>query len=322
MQTHIRQHLVIVICILSLILISCASKPISHTEKLVLKVERSDLLPFPIIRSYVADIVGNGEITAKPPRGLGDHPEWSPDGQWITFDTLYSDGVDNSSIYVMHADSKQKVLISNPQKPSFRPTWSPDGTNIAYFSHDDPAGIYIVNVNCILQDNEDCSLTPTFFGEGDSPDWSPDGSYIVYQLFGYGLRSDKIQIKKVDDSEKPIDNTPPNTTYCNDPHWSPDGTKIAVGCDANIYVMDADGSNVKQLTTSQNGGNAEPSWSPDGTRIIFTSTRDGLGECIGGLCGSGGVYSNAVFLMNADGTNIIRVSLRNDESVLWYERMP
>jgi Tol biopolymer transport system component len=322
MHTHIRQQLVIVICILSLILISCAAEPMSHTGKLVLKVERSDLIPFPVIRSYVTDIVGNGEIAVKLPRRLGDHPEWSPDGQWITFDTLYLDGVDNSSIYVMRADGKRRIRISNPQKSSFRPTWSPDGTNIAYFSRDDQTGIYIVNVSCILQDHKDCSLAPTFFGEGDSPDWSSDGSYIVYQLFGYGLRDDKIQIKKIDGSEKPIDITPPNTTYCNDPHWSPDGTKVVVGCDANIYVMDADGSNVKQLTTSQNGGNAEPTWSSDGIRILFTSSRDGLGECIGGLCGSGGIYSDAVFLMNADGTNIVRVSLRNDESVLWYEWIP
>lgn len=56
-----------------------------------------------------------------------------------------------------------------------------------------------------------------------------------------------------------------------------------------IYVMDADGSNVVQLTHSANGiVNDEPDWSPDGTQIAFRTNRDGDDE---------------IYVMAADGSN-------------------
>jgi WD40 repeat protein len=65
-----------------------------------------------------------------------------------------------------------------------------------------------------------------------------------------------------------------------EPAWAPDGSRIAFvhsggsSGDSQIYVMNADGSNVVQRT---NAGvyNSAPAWSPDGTRIAFSSSRDG-----------------------------------------------
>ena len=75
------------------------------------------------------------------------------------------------------------------------------------------------------------------------------------------------------------------------PVWSPDGTKLAFSRtispsqDSQIFVVNADGSNVVQLTST--GNNYGPAWSPDGTKIAFTSVRTG----------------NDIWLMNADGSN-------------------
>jgi TolB protein len=70
-----------------------------------------------------------------------------------------------------------------------------------------------------------------------------------------------------------------------DPAWSPAHDRIAFGRSANIHVMQADGSDLRQLTSS--GLDKAPTWSPDGQRIAFS--RQG---------GSGA----GIWVMNADGS--------------------
>jgi TolB protein len=74
--------------------------------------------------------------------------------------------------------------------------------------------------------------------------------------------------------------------------------------DFDIYVMDADGSNVRQLTRNASKGENEaddgsPSWSPDGQRIAFTSTRDHEGD---------GFDSEELYVMAADGDGQTRLT--------------
>ena len=67
------------------------------------------------------------------------------------------------------------------------------------------------------------------------------------------------------------------------PSYSPDGTQIAFrgdldlaepSGDEEIYVMNADGTNVRQLTSNADFDSA-PSWSPDGTRIALRARARG-----------------------------------------------
>lgn len=73
---------------------------------------------------------------------------------------------------------------------------------------------------------------------------------------------------------------------------SPDRMRIAFssnsGGNFDIYVMDADGSNVKRLTSDPATDN-EPAWTPDGQQIAFTSLRSGVAQ---------------VYLVNADGSDV------------------
>lgn len=82
------------------------------------------------------------------------------------------------------------------------------------------------------------------------------------------------------------------------PAWSPDGNRIGFISDRdsdrdnnlefrNIYVMNADGTNIQQLTDGSD--NQQLAWSPDGNRIAFTSVAD-------------------IYVMNADGSDVQQIT--------------
>lgn len=92
------------------------------------------------------------------------------------------------------------------------------------------------------------------------------------------------------------------------PMSSPDGTKICFQSnrtgDWEIYVMNTDGSNIRQLTHAA-GFDGGPVWSPDGKKIVFPSERDGDPE---------------IYIMNMDGSNQKRLTNTpgDDSHPHWY----
>jgi hypothetical protein len=95
-----------------------------------------------------------------------------------------------------------------------------------------------------------------------------------------------------------------------DPAWSPVGDQITfVSRDGNdeIYVINADGSNLRRLTSNTWEWDKHPSWSPDGTQIVFWSNR--------------GTGRRQLWIMNADGSNQrpLMDSRYNDWDPIWVK---
>lgn len=68
------------------------------------------------------------------------------------------------------------------------------------------------------------------------------------------------------------------------------------------------------------GLNRLPRWINDGQRIVFVSTkRDGLGKRIGDELDH---FSEAIFIMDLDGSNLQRIGNNQDEWILWYSIIP
>jgi TolB protein len=126
----------------------------------------------------------------------------------------------------------------------------------------------------------------TFGGLDDYPAWSPDRRKIAFSR-GDGVNTE-IYVKSLSGGrEIPVG-------VGMRPSWSPDGKQLAFMRFAtgnwDIYVMNADGSNVRRLTTDP-AFDASPHWAADGSLIAFTSDRTGTSE---------------IFAMKADGSSPTR----------------
>jgi Tol biopolymer transport system component len=128
-------------------------------------------------------------------------------------------------------------------------------------------------------------------GEPDAQEAATNGK-IVYA--GYDTETQRTHIYTMNPDGTGVTNltkdyTDPNWApripYSDGPEWSPDGTKILASgssvsngscCSRNVYVMNADGTNVQRLTTSPStseGEDFQATWAPDGSWLAFVSTR-------------------------------------------------
>jgi Tol biopolymer transport system component len=100
--------------------------------------------------------------------------------------------------------------------------------------------------------------------------WSPDAKHILF----WKQSKTGWDIWRCDTEGKDATNlTKAETGGCRSPAYSPDGSRIAFMRDdpAGVYIMDADGSNQKRLTTLGHR-DVPPSWSPDSKQIAFVAT--------------------------------------------------
>ena len=199
-------------------------------------------------------------------------------------------------IHVIQADgSGDPVMLSMHPSYDIHPSWSPDGSQIAFeANHEDPTDqehMYIYTIN-----SDGSQLTR--ITEADAvyamPDWSPDGSRIV-------MASDKQEpgntdLYVMDLKTKELTRLTDDPDAEGDPSWSPDGSQIAFTSNRdgslNIYILDVDSGEITQLTQGTSG-NGNPSWSPDGKKILFVSNRDDDVE---------------IYVMDADGENQTRLT--------------
>jgi Tol biopolymer transport system component len=92
------------------------------------------------------------------------------------------------------------------------------------------------------------------------------------------------------------------------PTWSPTGSQIVfsavVGGHRDLYVVDADGTGLRQLTDTPDFDEFAPAWSPDSTQIVFQANPEAQWD---------------IYAMNADGTDRRRLTTdaANDTSPDW-----
>lgn len=276
------------------------------------------------ICSLNADGSGVTRLTATPSHNNGQ-AAWSPDGTKIAF---WSDRSGTPQIFVMNADGSGVTQLTNdPTADYARPAWSPDGTRIAYTRYvESSVGGGGRNNGDIWIMNADGSGQVQVTGNPSDgevwdywPTWSPDGTRIAFARIVWSVvcggdrtgggcqdvhSGPEVTVANTDGS------SPMDLTGGTMPAWSPDGTKIAFARRSDIdpydaYVVNLDGSGLTKLTQPvANTGvtdeiypatNYRPAWSPDGTQILFWSDRNDNS-------------SGALFLVNADGSGVVKVT--------------
>ncbi len=224
----------------------------------------------------------------------------------------------HEDVYVIKANGNGLTQVTRDPAADFDPTWSPEGTQIAYRHQ---AGPHTTQTDIFLTavgSGEPTDLTMSRGVSDWGPAWSPVGAWIAWNsmrddprsgvLHGFVMHPDGSGVRRITDE-----------IWVEYPAWSPDGRKIAfmaqepgasgLDPDYNIYVMNADGSGITKLTDGP-GTEGFPDWSPDGTQIAFSSTQDDCSNTDDPDCLSTGDLGPfyALFVMNADGSGQTRLT--------------
>jgi Tol biopolymer transport system component len=236
----------------------------------------------------------------------------------------------SGDIWVVNADgSGLRQLTRSGAGFDFEPTWSPDGTRIAFQTTRGvrpPSGetnIFVIDADG--SDERQLTRPPGFRYGGSSPDWSPDGARIAFGS-AHGLAL-----------VRPSGGSVTLVGVSGDaPRWSPDSSTLAYiaptgsgqPTNQDVYLVSASGSKPRRLT-KEPGLEFPGAWSPDGKRLAYFVQVRGAGHTV--IVNRDGSHATQVtrgagtqFPSDwiADEQLVVGISKRRQRTPTWYLMRP
>jgi Tol biopolymer transport system component len=200
------------------------------------------------------------------------------------------------SVLTLHAKALADYQLTTYPGADLWPSWSPDGTKIAYFAF---AGSWYRNIWVMNNDGSNQVQLNSGSLVDSCPEFSPDGTKIAFER--WGLRGDYQDLMIMDSDGSNIQ----RVTFggvpgmiegtCEEPQWSKDGTRLifhyvegttAHGYSISICTINVDGSGLQVIARGAN-----PRFCFDDTKILFGTDYFLDGQ-------------ERIALMNADGSNV------------------
>lgn len=194
----------------------------------------------------------------------------------IAYITVQGEDTDRKYLLqVADSDGWGAKTILESNQPILSPTWSPDGSRLAYVSFEDRHSmVFVQNIRTGQR-----ARVAEFQGLNSAPAWSPDGSRLALTLSKDG----NSEIYVYDFNSRNLRRLTHHSAIDTEPSWSPDGGSVIFTSGRaggpQIYQMPIVGGPVQRLTF-QGDYNAGASYSPDGKSIVMI-TNQGNGYKVG-----------------------------------------
>ncbi len=202
-------------------------------------------------------------------------PAWSPDGERLLIardvcTDYYSACIAHDfrvDLFTVRPDGHELEHVAREPNGA-SPVWSPDGKRIAFLAND--GDLYLMDA----RGDHRRRLGGKFVDLA----WSPEGSKLAVAIVGRAPNWGDIGVVDVETGERRNLTHRPGEE--SGPAWSPDGRKIVFLADMNcvwtgkckpepgaegpreLWVMDADGGHLRQLTRNGGLGYDPPAWQP------------------------------------------------------------
>ena len=227
-----------------------------------------------------------GEVRGLPPQDPNIETycggTWSPDGKRLACESFGADDPKLNGMYSIRSSDGGDLtrITSNPGGTDIPGDYSPDGTRLVFTRWKDelPVGFFVTNVDGSGIQQLTTPNDMMIDDSGFSGSWSPTGDRILIVLRESEAHHKEIWVANADGSSlEQLAITPecgapfsdPESAGCYSPSWSPDGSKIvftrssADGSREDIYIVNADGSGLFQVTDGGGDDNADWGTPPD-----------------------------------------------------------